>query len=393
MTIAQPHPQDVDFAYDPLPDLHGVIDELRAAGPVVPVTYHGGRAWLITGFDALKEAFSDEVHFQAAAAYRVHSEPSMGKTIQTMAGNEHRINRALVSSPFFPRQVRERVESLLEPEAHAVVDRFAGAAEVDLIAAYARPYPYRVITRMLGIPTHDEQTFLEWALKLIDFPWDPEGALRARQDFSAYMAPIIESRRQQPADDVLSILATTAFEGHYLDDEQILSFCRLLFPAGSDTTYKILGSLLTYILRDPALVALARGSDDERAALVQEGLRIESPTALLPRMCSKDIRFHGAAMQAGDWVLFGVTAANSDPAVFPEPRRFLPGRDNKNLAFGHGVHFCLGSHLARRELECSLKVLFERFPAMCIAPGREPSITGAVMRGPQHLWVEPGAGA
>ncbi|WP_116363922.1 cytochrome P450 [Parahaliea mediterranea] len=393
MNIASSMLPDTDFAYDALPDLHTVLDELRTAGPVVPVTYHGEPAWLITGYEALREAFADEEHFQCAAAYRIHSEPAMGRTIQTMYGNEHRVNRALVSSPFFPRQIRTVVESLLEPEAHAIVDRFAGQTEVDLIPAYARPYPYRVITRMLGIPTHDEAAFLEWALKLIDYPWDPEGALRARQDFSQYMAPIIEARRQAPAEDILSILATTEFEGHFLDDEEILSFCRLLFPAGSDTTYKNLGSLLSYVLRDPALVALARGSDGDREALVQEGLRIEPPTALLPRMCSKAIDFYGRRMAAGDWVLFGITAANSDPSVFPEPRSFQASRTNKNLAFGHGVHFCLGSHLARQELACSLKVLFSRYPDMRLAPGFDVTISQAVIRGPQALRVELGPAA
>lgn len=383
-TTLLPH---IDFASDPLPDLHEVIDGLRAHGPVVPVTYHGKPAWLINSHAELREAFSDEVHFMAAAAYRIHSEPAQGKTIQTMAGNEHRVNRALVSSPFFPRQVRALVESLLEPEAHRIVDRFETEDEVDIIRAYARPYPFTVISRMLGIPTHDEEQFLEWAVKLLDYPWDPEGALRARAEFSAYMAPIIEARRQRPADDVLSLLASAEFEGQRLDDEEILGFCRLLFPAGSDTTYKNMGSLLAYMLSDPALVERARGSDASREALVQEGLRIEPPTALLPRMCSKDIHFGGVDMRAGDWVLFGITAANNDPAVFADPRRFDPDRDNRHLAFGHGVHFCLGSHLARRELECSLKVLFSRFPDMRLKTGSPVEITHAVLRGVRSLWV------
>lgn len=378
---------DTDFANDALPDLHEVIAGLRRQGPVARVNYHGQPAWLILRHAELRAAFADEEHFMAAAAYRIHSEPSMGRTIQTMSGNEHRVNRALVSNPFFPKQVRELVESLLEPEANHITDRFASADAVDLIQAYARPYPYAVITRMLGIPTHDEAKFLEWALKLIDFPWDPEGALRARTEFSQYMAPIIEERRRDPREDILSILATAEFEGKRLDDEEILSFCRLLFPAGSDTTYKNLGSLLSYVLADPVLRERVQGSDGDREAVVQEGLRIEPPTALLPRMCSKDIHFGGADMREGDWVLFGITAANSDPEVFTHPRTFDPDRSNKNLAFGHGVHFCLGSHLARRELETSLKVLFSRFPDMRLKPGHPVEICQAVVRGPRALWV------
>lgn len=377
----------IDFARDDLANLHEVLDELRVHGPVVPVNYHGAPVWLISRFEELRRAFADEEHFMAAAAYRLHSQPAHGRTMQSMSGNEHRVNRGLVSSPFFPKQVRARVESLLEPEARRLAGAFADREEVDIIPAFTRPYPYIIITRMLGIPTHDDEQFLEWALKLLDYPWDPEGAVRAKEEFSAYLTPVIEERRRSPADDVLSLLATAEFEGQRLGNEEILSFCRLLFPAGSDTTYLNSGSLLAHILRDPALVERARGSDADREALVQEGLRIEPPAALLPRMCSKDIHFGGVDMQAGDWVLFGITAANSDPEVFAEPRRFDPDRDNKNLAFGHGVHFCLGSHLARRELECTLKVLFEHYPDMRLKPGSPVEIRHAVLRGPRSLWV------
>ena len=388
MDISTPLLPDVDFAYDELPDLHKIIDGLRAHGPVVPVQYHNGPAWLINSYEHLKKAFSDEEYFQCAAAYKIHSEPSMGKTIQTMAGNEHRINRAIVSNPFFPKQVRAQIESLLEPEAHRLMDSFSNQQTVELIQNYTRPYPYTIITRMLGIPTHEDGKFLEWAIKLIDYPWDPEGALKARQEFSDYLTPIIHQRRAEPGSDVLSILAAAEFEGHQLSDEEILAFCRLLFPAGSDTTYKNMGSLLAYILSDPVSIERAKGSDADREALVQEGLRIEPPTALLPRMCSKDITFGGVNMKAGDWVLFGITAANNDPQVFENPRHFDPDRNNKNLAFGHGVHFCLGSHLARRELEVATKVLFERFPHIQLSEGKTIDITQGVIRGPKALWVD-----
>ena len=129
---------DVDFAYDELPNLHEVIDQLRPHGPVVPVQYHGGPAWMINTYEELKQAFSDEEHFECATAYKIHSEPSMGKTIQTMAGNEHRVNRALVSNPFFPKQVRALIESLMEPEANSIMDGLEGQPQVELIQAYTR---------------------------------------------------------------------------------------------------------------------------------------------------------------------------------------------------------------------------------------------------------------
>ncbi len=275
-----------------------------------------------------------------------------------------------------------------------LLDEIAKLDQVDIVEAMARPYPFKIITRMLGIPIHDDDKFLVWALKIIDYPWDPEGALKAKQEFDDYMIPLIESRRAQPGDDVVSILVTATIEDETLNNEEILSFCRLLFPAGSDTTYKNMGSLLYAILSTPGMKKRVLLGDKEREAIVQEGLRWGAPTAMLPRMCSKDTELGGSKIKNGDWVLFGITAANNDPTVFDNPRQFDPDRDNKNLAFGHGVHFCLGSHLARRELETGIKMLFQRFPNMSLIEDRPVKITQAVIRGPQDIWVNPhGAGA
>jgi cytochrome P450 len=380
---------DTDFAYDELPDLHERLDKLRALGPVVPVTYHGQTTWLITRYQELKQAFADEEHFASKAAYTVHSEPSMGKTLQTMSGQQHRVNRALVSKPFFPKQIRDAVEAVIAPIADELLDRLNDCAEVDLVAAFTRPYPFSVIARMLGIPVHDEGKLLEWALKLIDYPWDPEGALRARSEFADYMQPILDERRERPGEDVISLLATAEFESQRLSDEEIYSFLRLLFPAGSDTTYKVAGSLFYAILSDPAVREQAMAGAAAREAIVQEALRWQPPTALLPRRCSKDTELGGVAIAAGDWVLFGITSAHRDPEVFSNPDCFDPARTEKNLAFGHGEHFCLGSHLARRELETAIERVFTRFPNMRLCADKPVRFSGAVLRGTPELWVRP----
>ena len=140
MEIQKP---DIDFAYDPLPELHDVLAELRDISPVVRVKFHGEPAWLINGYEALRQAFGDEEHFQAARAYQLHSEPSMGRTMQCMAGDEHRINRALVSKPFFPARVRALVESLIESEANALLDTLVPGEPVDLVRAFIQPFPFQ----------------------------------------------------------------------------------------------------------------------------------------------------------------------------------------------------------------------------------------------------------
>lgn len=397
----QPLAAGIDFALDEVPDLHAVLDQLRAQGPVVPVRYFGQTVWLITRYATLREAFADEEHFASEAAYTVHSEPSMGKTLQCMSGDQHRVNRALVSRPFFPKPVRDAIEPLIEPIVDELLDRLeagmdarrvagdVSADSVEFVEAFTRPYPFTVITRMLGIPVDDEGRFLHWALKLIDYPWDPAGALLARQEFAEYMQPIVAQRRREPGQDVISLLAAAEHEGQRLSDEEIYAFLRLLFPAGSDTTYKVAGSLFYAVLADPALRERALGSDADRQAIVQEALRWQPPTALLPRRCSKSTLLADVPIAAGEWILFGITAANSDPEVFANPRRFDPDRDNRNLAFGHGEHFCLGSHLARRELEAALKGVLARFPGMCLDPAHSVRFSGAVLRGTPELWVRP----
>jgi cytochrome P450 len=356
----------------------------------VRVKYLGAPVWAILDHAELNQAFNDLEHFDPGDGYRIISAPSMGNTLQTMKGEEHRISRSQVAAPFLPASVRSYVEKMIEPIARELMDRIAGQREVEFVQAFTRPYPFTVITRLLGIPVNDEAMLLEWAVKLIDFPWDPQGALKSKAAFDAYMQGIIDDRRRNPIDDFVSNLVRAEFEGQKLDDERILSLFRLLFPAGSDTTYKNAGSLFACVLADPEIRAQAMHGDKDRAAIATEGLRWQAPTAMLPRMATGDIKLGGAHIKKGDWVLFGITAANRDPKVFPDPNRFDPSRDNRELiSFGRGSHFCLGMHLARRELETALRVVFERYPDIRLKPGAEVEFVGGVLRGPRELWVQP----
>jgi cytochrome P450 len=385
----QPEPEypHIDFASGELPELHDVLTDLRERHAVAPVVYHGGVAYLITRFADVQQAFSDDETFPSAAAYSRHSLPSMGKTIQCMGGDEHRRNRALVSKAFRPRLMTEFVESFLTPVAHALIDSFADRGHADLVADYTTRYAFTVITRLLDFPPTDFEQLKKWGDGLIDFPWDPEGALRAREEFTEYLTPVIAQRRHRPGEDLLSSLATVEVDGERLNDEEILSFVRLLFPAGADTTYRGLGSMMYAVLlhgdvfervqQDPAVVP----------QVVQEALRWEGPTAILPRFAPKTVRFAGAEIPADSEVLFGVTSANRDPDMFEHPDQFDPWRSEREfLSFGYGQHFCLGSHLARREMEVSLRVFAERLPDLELADA-DVGISGTVLRGPKTLPV------
>ena len=390
MAARDPLMPAIDFAHDALPDLHDRLAELRRHGPVVPVRYHGSPVWLVLDHAVLAAAFLDDDAFDPAEGYFAMTGTTQGRNLLSLHGTEHRASRAMVTRPFLPAQARALVEALIAPVARELLDAIEGQRSLDLIPAFTRPFPFRVITRLLGIPIADEVLLLEWAIKLFDHPWDPEGALRAKAAFDDYMGRIIAARRRAPGDDFVSMLIAADYEGERLDDERILAFLRLLFPAGSDTTFKNAGSLFACVLGDPALIAMARRGEAERTAIVTEGLRWQPPTALLPRRAAKDATLGGVRIAGGDWLLFGITAANSDPAVFADPRRFDPARDNREIiSFGRGVHFCLGMHLARRELETALHLVLDRFPAMRLDPDRPVEFASAVLRGPRELWVQP----
>ena len=394
MTDPDPHYPEIDFAMDAVPNLHEVLEDLRSKTAVAPVRFHGGVAHMITRFDDLKAAMMDEDAFPSAAAYLRHSGPVMGKTIQCMGGDEHRRNRGLVSAAFRPRLMTEFVEAFLTPVAHQLVDSILerergprGAA--DLVQDFTGRYAFTVITRLLDFPPTDFEQLQRWGDGLIDFPWNPEAAGKASRDFTAYLKPIIDDRRSNPGEDLLSSLASVEVDGESLSDEEIYSFLRLLFPAGADTTYRGLGSMFYAVLQQREVWEGVKADPALIPAVVQEALRWEGPTALLPRFAPKEVSWAGCEIPAGAEVIFGITSANRDAEIFSEPERFNPWRKEREfLTFGHGLHFCLGSHLARREMEVSLRVLAERLPDLELAQGADVGIQGTVLRGPTTLPVE-----
>ncbi|TFG93536.1 MAG: cytochrome P450, partial [Myxococcales bacterium] len=177
-------------------------------------------------------------------------------------------------------------------------------------------------------------------------------------------------------------------DGERLSDEEILAFLRLLFPAGADTTDRGLGSMLFAVLTHREVFERAVAEPASIADVVQESLRWEAPTALLPRFAPKDVSWAGVEIPAGSEVIFGVTSGNRDAGVYADPDRFDPDRKATNiLSFGHGLHFCLGSHLARREMEVSLQVISERLPDLELVEPERVKIAGTVLLGPKSLPV------
>ena len=381
---------DVDFALDELPgrELHDVLRAFRERAPVAPTRFMGLPAWIITSHDALLEAFQDTERFPPHRMYQASFEPAIGKSFISMADPEqHRIYRKLATPAFRSRAVARYEREGLAALAHELVDAFAGANEVDLVADFAARFPYLVITRLLGLPRDREEAFHRWALALLRFRDDPQEAKRASRELTGFLAPVVAERRREPRGDVISELVHARVEGRALSDEEVFAHVRLLFPTGGETTHGSLSNLLHALLTQGDAWRVVRDDPPRAPDAVDEALRWETPIAVLPRLsASAPIAFRGAEIPADSWVLFAMAAANRDPAVFPDPDRFDLDRENKDgLTFGRGVKSCPGMHLAKRNMTVALQVLVQRHPKLeLLEPARaEPRRT--VLRSPDAL--------
>ena len=393
MAITFPSQLDtpVDFALDDLDQLPSVLAELRRAAPVAWGRAFGQPALALLTHDLVRHAFMDEDTFPSAEFYENVVTDVLGRNLQCLYGTEHRRNRALVSPAFRQRLMPGLVGPLLEPVAHELIDRFEGRGSAELVADFTSRYPFLVITRLLGLPRQSEEQVKEWAIAMLDIQQHYDVALRCSHEFMAYVDPILQLRKEEPGEDLISALATAEVEGERLSDDEIFNFLRLLFPAGADTTYLGLGSTLMGLLQHPDQLDRVMASPEvECRWAAEEGIRWYPPTAWIPRRNPRDVVWHDIAIPEGAPMMLGILAANRDPAVYDDPDAFdITRRPAATMTFGFGIHFCLGAHLARAELETSLQVILSRLPRLRL-DGGDVRVTGAfnqILQGPTRLPV------
>jgi cytochrome P450 len=272
---------------------------------------------------------------------------------------------------------------LTEPVVNELIDRFAHRGTADLVAEFTNRYSLLITSRLLGIPIDDEAKIHRWAQAMIHYPFDPRWATDSAREFTEYVTPLLAARRREPGDDMLSkLVAETTDAGETLSDEQILTFMRILFPLGADTTMLALDNTLSALLTHPDQLELLRSDPDKYLQpAVWEGLRWEPAVGLLPRACPEALTWHG------------INAAHRDPAVYPPPDEFDITRNvMPTLSFGQGPHSCIGNWLANTELVAALDALLRRLPGLALDPGQAQSATptsqvGTTLRGPTALHV------
>jgi cytochrome P450 len=378
---------DIDYNEDDIPRFHERLAELRAEKGAARLRFGPTTGWVLLRYADVASAVKDGARFSKSEAFRPVTFPFMGPNIQGYDGQEHTVKRALVAPAFRRTIIPQYVEPIFRPIAEEFVDEFATLGSTDLMEVFAKKYPMRITNRLLGIPAEDEEQMAAWAIAMLNILADPDGSIRANAEFSDYVRPLLDERRAYPKDDVLSALVTEEVEGQQLSEEEVLGFLRLLFPAGVDTTWLTLGSMMYAVMLHPEVGDRLLTDENERSWAVEETLRWESAVATEPRVTLEDVVVAGNTIPAGQMVRLILPSANRDPDVFAEPTRWdLDRRPSNHIAFGLGRHLCLGANLARGELTTALEVLLRRLPNLRLAD--EPVITGAVLRGPRRLLVE-----
>ena len=273
------------------------------------------------------------------------------------------------------------------PLADELISRFKGRHDVDLVAEYTQLFPLKLTCRLLGIPDTAENQLVEWVHQLFQTA-DYEAGQRAKREVTAFLLPIIQERRANPRDDLISLLVTAEFEGTKMDDEDVLAFARLIFPAGSDTSYLAMGSMMNHVLGDEKLKAQILADPEIIPKVVEESLRLFGTVTLQPRYTVSGYDGLGVSIPPDSWVLFGNGPASRDPDVFKDPHKFDLDRSNSaKMTFGGGAHVCLGMHLAKASLALSLEHLLKRLVGLKLASGEMSPLTGGTLRGVRSLPV------
>jgi pulcherriminic acid synthase len=323
-----------------------------------------------------------------------------------MSGREHSVRRALVAPAFRGKELQEKFLPVIEKNSRELIDGFRNTGSADLVSQYATRFPVNVIADMLGLDKADHDKFHGWYTAVIAFlgnlSQDPEIAAageRTRQEFAAYMLPVIQERRANPGDDLLSALCAAEVDGTAMSDEDIKAFCSLLLAAGGETTDKAIASVFANLLRHPDQLAAVQADRSLIPRAFAETLRFTPPVHMIMRQVAEDVPVSGGVIGKGSTVTCLIGAANRDERRYAEPDRFDIFRDDLNatnafsaaadhLAFALGRHFCVGALLAKTEVEVGVNQLLDALPGLRLADGADPAEQGVFTRGPASVRVD-----
>ncbi len=345
---------------------------LRGAAPVLREPRTG--SWMLFDYESVKRALTDHAAFSSVVS------PPGSRTAQWLIFSDpprHTKLRALVTRAFTSRAVAN-LEPRIREIADSLLDRTAERGEMDLVGDFSVPLPLMVIAELLGAPVGDWPRFRAWSDAIMGLSYAVAGSPEAEravahfvavhEEMRAYLAVLANERRTRPADDLLTRLVEAEVDGARLSDDELLGFFQLLLLAGHETTTNLIDNAVLSFLEHPDQLARLRQSPALWPSAIEEVLRYRSPVQTMFRVTTRDAELRGQRIPAGSLVMPMIGSANRDAAQFADPDRFDVARDpNPHVAFGHGIHFCVGAPLARLEARVALPVLIERLPGLALA--------------------------
>ena len=394
---------DPTFKANPYP----TYAELRSGAPVYRAELPDGRGvWLVTRYDDVVAVLKDERFAKdwrsAMTPEQLAQIPPIPEVMKPLSENmldkdppDHERLRRLVSKAFTPRLI-ERMRPRVQEIADTLLDAVEDKGGMDLIDDYAFPLPITVIAELLGVPVKDRNRFREWSNAAVSGDTTQEYVekilLPYMQAFIDYLRALFEEKRENPKDDLISALVLAEEAGDKLSEDELLAMVFLLLIAGHETTVNLIGNGTLALLQNPDQLQKLKDDPSLLKPAIEELLRYDGPVETsTERFAREDVAIGDTVIPKGEMVMVVIAAADHDPERFPEPDTLDIARaDNKHLAFGKGIHHCLGAPLARMEGQIALGTLLRRMPDLRLK-GSPESLTwrpGMVLRGLKGLPVE-----
>ncbi len=383
--------ENLAAAFDPQllfdhPDPYPLFAALRQTQPVARIEMLLRPSYVVTKYDDCLAVLKDAETFSSRANAEVGK--FFGRTLVEMDGKEHTRHRALVQQVFVPKAL-DALGPVMEGLVHELIDALPRDGRADLVEQFTERFPVQVIAHIVGVPRADYAKFQRWTIDLVGFAKDPTKGRGAAQALHGYLLPVVRARRAAPCDDVISKLVTGTVDGVGLSDDEVISFLRLLLPAGAETTFRLIGNMLFALLSERDRFERVRADRALVPWAVEEALRWESSILFVSRETTRPTELRGMPVGAGELVSAILASGNRDEEHYPDPDRFDPDRRaDDHLSFGFGRHHCLGYHLARQEAAIALDAVLDRLPHLRFDPAAPaPRITGLAFRSPKTLPV------